>query len=84
MVGRAQGLVLLRQVYWMHWPSQGRGGARKGCIVCQGEQSSNELNASLWFGHFADIIFWGTGWYWGRRAVWLRFCSPLTSRGRDV
>ena len=40
-------------------PGEG-GGSQGGFIVCQGQQSSNELNASLWFGHFADNIFWGS------------------------
>ena len=36
MVGRSQGLLLLRQVLGVRWLSQEGGGAGKGDIVCQG------------------------------------------------
>ena len=41
-------LVVFRQVVLVHWllPGEGRG-ARNGCIVCQGQYSSNDLNDSL-------------------------------------
>ena len=36
MVGRSQGLLLLRQVLGVHWFSQEWGGPGRGDIVCQG------------------------------------------------
>jgi hypothetical protein len=85
MLGESLGLVWPGQGCWMHWPPPRRGGGSQGgFIVCQGHQSSNELNASLWFGHFADNIFWGSKLVLGQTGRLAAFLLPPPSRGGEV